>query len=130
MADFSFELDGVEELLDRLDGATRRVMLAGSQEIRLQAEGIMTKSRRLVPVDTGALRASGRVEDPNFETATRVVAELSYGGSAAPYALYVHEDLNARHSVGQAKYLEQPVRAALPGFVRAVTSALDRSLGL
>lgn len=31
-------------------------------------------------------------------------------GYAAPYAIYVHEDLYAHHKVGQAKFLEQPVR--------------------
>ena len=31
-------------------------------------------------------------------------------GYSAPYAVYVHEDLQARHTNGQAKYLEQPQR--------------------
>lgn len=30
-------------------------------------------------------------------------------GFAAPYAAYVHENLQAFHRVGQAKYLEQPM---------------------
>lgn len=36
-------------------------------------------------------------------------------GYTANYALYVHEDLNARHAPGkQAKYLEQPYRELKP----------------
>lgn len=31
-------------------------------------------------------------------------------GYDAPYALYVHEDLSARHAVGAAKFLERPMR--------------------
>jgi hypothetical protein len=31
-------------------------------------------------------------------------------GFQAPYAVYVHENLQAHHSVGQAKFLEQPMR--------------------
>lgn len=31
-------------------------------------------------------------------------------GFTQTYALIVHEDLNARHDVGQAKYLEDPLR--------------------
>lgn len=31
-------------------------------------------------------------------------------GFQAAYAIYVHENLEARHRVGQAKYLEQPAR--------------------
>lgn len=36
-----------------------------------------------------------------------VVAVVGY---KAPYSVYVHEDLHARHSTGQAKFLEQPAR--------------------
>jgi hypothetical protein len=31
-------------------------------------------------------------------------------GYAAPYAVFVHEDLEKVHPVGQAKFLEQPAR--------------------
>lgn len=31
-------------------------------------------------------------------------------GYAAPYAVFVHEDLEAHHTNGQAKFLEQPLR--------------------
>lgn len=31
-------------------------------------------------------------------------------GYTQAYAIYVHEDMTARHPVGQAKYLEQPAR--------------------
>lgn len=40
---------------------------------------------------------------------------------SAGYALFVHEDLTARHPVGQAKFLEQPARELakeLTGIVR------------
>lgn len=53
-----------------------------------------------VPVDTGALRGSGRVEGP-----LRNRVFLSFGGAAAPYALKVHEELQAFHTVGEARYL-------------------------
>lgn len=32
-------------------------------------------------------------------------------GFQSAYAIYVHEDMNARHITGQAKFLEQPARA-------------------
>lgn len=31
-------------------------------------------------------------------------------GYSTPYAIYVHEDLQAAHTVGQAKFLEEPAR--------------------
>jgi hypothetical protein len=36
------------------------------------------------------------------------------GQSSDDYTLKVHEDLEARHTVGKAKFLEDPVNAAIP----------------
>lgn len=80
-----------------------------------EAERIMTASKQdYVPVQTGALRASGFVDEPVL-TATGGSVTLGFGGPAAPYAVIVHEDLTKRHPVGQAKYLEVPLRAAIQG---------------
>lgn len=80
-----------------------------------EAEIVMTVSKReYVPVDTGALRASGHVEPP-LRTAHGGAVTLGYGGPSAPYAVIVHEDLTKRHPVGGAKYLELPLRARLQG---------------
>lgn len=80
-----------------------------------EAEIILTASKRdYVPVDTGALRASGFTEPP-VQTATGGSVTFGFGGAAAPYAVLVHEDLTVRHRVGQAKYLEIPTRARIQG---------------
>jgi hypothetical protein len=74
--------------------------------MRVVGETIMTdvKASRPgsgVPVDTGALRASGRVSGPD----SGGTVTLSFGGAAAPYGLRQHEELNYRHPVGEARYL-------------------------
>jgi hypothetical protein len=87
------------------------------------AEEVMTESKeRYVPVLTGALRASGHVEQPRTN-GSRVSVQLGFGGSAVEYAEYVHEDLNAQHAVGQAKYLEIPLRAKLTQIERDLADA-------
>lgn len=35
---------------------------------------------------------------------------VGFGGEEAFYALYVHENIQAHHPIGQAKFLEQPMR--------------------
>lgn len=78
-----------------------------------EAEAVMTLSKQeYVPVDTGALRASGHVEPP-VRTAGGGSVALGFGGPSAPYAVIVHEDLTKRHPVGGAKYLELPLRVRL-----------------
>jgi hypothetical protein len=59
------------------------------------------------PLDTGALRASARVES---ETAGHFIeARIRFGDAKAYYAIYVHE-INKNYRVGGWKYLERAVR--------------------
>ena len=67
---------------------------------------LQRESQKLVPIDTGVLKntANTRVVGAGLD----VEVVVSYGTN---YAIYVHEDLNAKHAEGkQAKYLEQPLR--------------------
>lgn len=45
-------------------------------------------------------------------------------GYTTSYAIYVHEDLEAAHTVGQAKFLEQPARTLRPEIVSIIDQAL------
>ena len=83
-----------------------------------ELQDVLKDSLPLVPVDTGALRGSGYVAEPVIEDG-HITDEVGYGGVAtkinpktleptSAYALAVHENLEAHHTVGQAKYLEQP----------------------
>lgn len=57
-------------------------------------------------------------------------------GYTANYALFVHEDLESRHPVGQAKFLEQPARElrgeliSIIAVTRRTTGTLDAGIKL
>lgn len=51
-------------------------------------------------------------------------------GYTAEYAIYVHENLAARHVVGQAKFLEQPLREMEGELKSIVVSCLGRGMSL
>jgi len=74
-----------------------------------EAQVELTEIKRRTPVDTGNLRASEHVTlpliVPRGESRTISVLIVA-GGVAAPYALYVHEDPDAFHKVGQWKFIE------------------------
>lgn len=100
-----------------------------------EAIGIMAASQPLVPVDTAALRSSGYVAEPVYE-GTHVRVELGYGGPAAKinpktgqstdgYALLVHENLEAFHKVGSAKYLELPFNQATSGMTARLVDTME-----
>lgn len=122
-SDKVFTITGTEELARALEAWGRNAALALSQALYEEAENLMTRSKRLVPVDTGNLRASGHVRPPVRQGGALVVV-LGYGGPAGSgnqgatnsrevgYAVYVHENTQAQHTTGQAKFLEQPVLEA------------------
>ena len=70
---------------------------------------VFSQSQQLVPVDTGMLRASGTFTHPPLGSGKPPQAEITYGGGAVDYAVYVHEDLGAKHKAPtRAKFLEVP----------------------
>ena len=103
-----------------------------------EASGILSASAGLVPVDTGALKSSGYVADPKREGDVIEVV-LGYGGPAAQinpktgestdgYAVMVHENLEAHHPVGSAKFLEMPFDQATQGMATRVAAAMKGEL--
>ncbi len=51
-------------------------------------------------------------------------------GYSAPYALAVHERLNVFHKVGQAKFLEQPIRTEKDKMAEIIRSRLRARVSL
>lgn len=79
------------------------------QEAQIELKEI----KRVTPVDTGALRASEGITEPKRE-GRRIWVEVFAGGPSAPYAFYVHYDLEAFHKNGQALFIEQPLAESAP----------------
>lgn len=98
--------DKVTANLQKLgEGSVKRLAAALYQE----GEGLIAEAKSITPVDTGALRASGHVQQPVIQ-GKQVTVNCGFGGAAASYAVYVHENLEAHHPVGQAKFLEEPAK--------------------
>jgi len=85
--------------------------IASALYIECQIEA--TESKKRTPVDTGNLRASTMVTDPVID-GDKISCSIVVGGVAAPYAVFVHEDLDAYHEVGQAKFLESTLLESRP----------------
>ena len=96
--------------------------------IRAEAEIEATESKRRTPVDTGNLRASIHVEGPTTEPGGSISAAVVAGGPAAPYAVFVHEDLDAYHKVGQAKFIESTLRESAPFLPARIASRLRSAI--
>jgi len=141
---------GLGQLQANLVAIHQRVGRRLGPALRAEAEIEMTESKRRVPVDTGALRASGHVEGPEGRTrqmlqfgggrssgrgSTRFAAgpavgadvsvRLVYGGPAAGYAVAVHENVEAFHRVGEAKFLERPLNESAPFMAARIARRLQ-----
>lgn len=122
------KLNGTKELQKQLAqfGANAEKELGGA--MFREATTIMNASKVIVPVDTGALKNSGIVMPPE-RTGTGVMVSLGYGGAARDYAIYVHENLTARHAPPtRAKFLEDPLMAASKGMAGRLVEDLKKAL--
>lgn len=108
------------------------------KQLYLEGSGILAASQGLVPVDTSALKSSGYVSEPEQE-GDRITVNIGYGGPAAKvnpktgestdgYAIYVHENLEAFHPVGTAKFLEIPFNAAQKGMGGRIAAGMKADL--
>lgn len=100
------------------------------EAIRFGLKPIFDESQRLVPVDTGDLKASGFIEVR--KTSTGATAAIGYARHGRPnYAGFVHERLDFRHaSPTQAKFLEVAVNTRIGDFQRRVVLFYQKQAGL
>jgi len=92
-----------------------------------EGEELIAEAKEEVPVDTGALRASGFVEAPEIQGNT-VTVRCGFGGPATEYAFWVHERLDVYHPVGKAKYLEDVFNRRIIGLDQRVAAQVRQDL--
>lgn len=99
-----------------------RLARALTQEMEVEA----TECKRRTPVKTGDLRDSIHVTPPTKRGDT-ISVQIVCGGIAAPYAIYVHENLEALHPIGQAKFIESVLRESSSYISRRITERLKET---
>jgi hypothetical protein len=104
---------GLSNVVRNLQALAGKVQDRGAMALREEAEVEMTEAKRRTPVKTGALRASGHVSAVKRDGRSLSV-DMSFGNQSVAYATYVHEDLEAFHRVGQAKFLESTLNESAP----------------
>lgn len=98
-------LSGTEEGSARMEAAVL-------EAVDVFGEQVLGDAQELAPVATGALKASG-VTAPAGRVADGVEKAVGFG---VFYAVYVHEDLDAHHDQGEAKFLSLALEANAPKF--------------
>jgi len=110
----------LKDLSDLQVFAPDRFAKALYQEAQIELKEIIKET----PVDTGALRATLVLEGP-FREGRRIWVVVSAGGPSVTYAFIVHEDTEAFHKVGGAKYIERPLRESAPFLAERIAKRID-----
>jgi hypothetical protein len=130
--DYGFRVDA-SDFIAKMELFHARAKEAAAMAVFEEATDIMEKpngARDQAPVDTSALRESGKVLEPVI-TGSSVSVTIGFGDSAIPYAHRQHEELEWRHPKhGKAKYLEDPINEAMPGFLDRIAARVRAILGL
>lgn len=121
MARVRVNVRGVERTLQKLMRKGKAFKKAMAAALYTEALALDAEMVPLIPVATGRLRGShyvtkprGPIDNPRVEV-----------GVGTNYGIYVHENLEAQHPVGQAKFLEQPYKARRSGYVKRVANATE-----
>lgn len=151
------DFSGLQNLLRKLATLGAKAETIASGAILLEAEKIMAKSKKRVPVDSGNLRASGSVQGPEMSGGHMTVV-LGYGGPVGVgnqgdtnkepvnYAIVQHEDFSLSHQkvlskkesarrggsvtgdIGGPKYLEIPMLEAVNGMEARLGARIKRGI--
>lgn len=130
-----FSMTGKQEMIDRFNRLKQNLPPLVAMALRIETEIEATEVRKRTPVWNpsrmaykglvkGALRASVRVDGPYIEGGF-IFTQILAGGSMAPYALYVHEDLEAFHATGQAKFIESVILESRPFMASRVAKRIE-----
>lgn len=124
----SIKVAGVTTLLHRARALPGVVRQAAVEAQRDEAGAVIARANAdFVPIDQGDLRDTGRVEEVEG-TADGFWVRLAYGSDEVDYAVIVHEDLEARHEHGSAKYLEIPALEAAAGMPQRVAARVRAAI--
>lgn len=122
-------MTGAKEMRARLTRLAERIPDEVGRALFQETEIEATEVKRRTPVDKGPLRASVHVEGP-FREGRRIWTNIVAGGPAAPYAVFVHEDPDAIHKVGQWKYIESVIKESVPYMAGRIANRIDLNKAL
>lgn len=104
---------GLETLQSQINDIPNRTMKGIEKAMGI----IYDASQPLVPVDTGALKRSGVIQQTDKGYKIKYHSESPSGYN---YAVIQHENTSFNHRVGQAKYLEDAIKSNMDKIEKAI----------
>jgi hypothetical protein len=105
-------LTGQNQILQRIRRIAKQMPDTVLKALTQEGNVELTEMRRRTPVQFGPLRASLTMSVER--KGSTLTLEFGAGGPSAPYAVYVHERTELFHKVGEAKFIERPLKESAP----------------
>ena len=102
-------LAGSDEVRRNLERLAKGILAEAGRALAEEAKPIEKESRRRTPVETGRLRDTHRISEPELSGDVVSVA-IGVGDASTPYAIFVHEDPEGAN----AKFLQSAAFDAKP----------------
>lgn len=128
--EIKIEFENLDKIQNAIIASGKQGAIVAAKALRWEAQEAFANSQDEVPVDTSALKKSARIV-PELGVATNgneVFVTLTYGSTAEDYAVIVHEDLQANHPHGKAKYLEDPLNRQSHGIAGRIADKVERAM--
>ena len=88
MPDFSISIDGLDRAIDVLDALPEKLGNRILQKMQAAADKTLEASQAEVPVDTSALKDSGRVEPSVVGNREEIIFDVTYGDGSSTSKTY------------------------------------------
>lgn len=123
----SFKFSGIAAAEKNFNKKIKEIKGYTEQGLQDAAEHLLNAAIPLVPVDTGRLQRSGIVTADG--PATRYVSFEAHDPTTGyEYAPIQHENLSFNHTVGQAKFLEQPFVMETDAMIEIIRKSVVKGL--
>jgi len=110
------KVTGVEEIKKNLVRASINVHVGLARGLKKAGLLVQRESQKIVPVDLGNLKASAFTRKMGSGLGVCVLV-----GYTASYAVYVHENLEAKHKPGKtAKFLEKAAKENKDNIIKII----------
>lgn len=121
-------LRGVDEVRRNIGKCIKEFPKVVIRAAKAEMEIEKRESQKITPYQTGKLHDSHEIIGPEIVSGGSIHTGLAagiYDGVELDYAVPVHEDLEAFHPHGQAKFLEETWNAAAPHLAKRISVRIN-----
>lgn len=124
-----FKMRGQGEMATRVLNISRSSPKRFADGLYEEAKIEAKESERKTPVLSGALAATVRAEEPVLKGRS-ISCAIAAGDDEVDYAVHVHEDLDAYHDNGEAKFIESTLRESAPFMLERIARRIRLKPGM